>query len=370
MSLHVGVVAACPYPVPQGSQVYIEQTVRALHLAGHEATLLCYGNGLGNPPPDIEVMRAPRVPFDGKTSAGPSLAKPLLDLLLARSIRSTRWDALLAHNYEGLLAALLSGVRPVVYAPHNALVDELPHYFRGARWAERLGVLLDRALPRRANAVLALHAPLADYLVACGCAPGRMVMSGPAAPLEAFDGLPPDEIAPFLLYAGNLDRYQNLELLTEAMRRVRAQLPQAQLLVATHSPGDIEGATTLRALGFNAVADLLRQDCIVAAPRVSWSGYPIKLLNAMAAGRPVVACDSARGPVVDGVTGMVVPDNDAGAFANALVKLLLDDALRARLGQNARKAAGKGHGLANLAAALDEALHLAIDFRATDRSKS
>lgn len=369
MSLRVGVIAACPYPVPQGSQVYIEQTVRALRLAGHEPTLVCYGNGLGNPPSDIPVVRAPRVPFDGKTSAGPSLAKPLLDLLLARTIRAMRWDALLAHNYEGLLAALLSGVRPVVYAPHNALADELPHYFGGTRWAARVGASLDRALPRRADAVLALHAPLADYLVACGCAQGRMVVSGPAAPLELFDGLPPAEIAPFVLYAGNLDRYQNLELLTEAMCRVRAQLPQAQLLVATHSPGDIEGATTLRALGFNTVADLLRQDCVVAAPRVSWSGYPIKLLNAMAAGRPVVACECARGPVDDGVTGMVVPDNDAEAFANALLNLLQDDALRARLGQGARKAAEERHGLQNLAAALDEALHLSIDFRATDRSK-
>jgi 1,2-diacylglycerol 3-alpha-glucosyltransferase len=360
--LHVGVVAACPYPVPQGSQVYIEQTVRALQLGGHDATLVCYGNGLGAPPADIPVLRAARAPFDERTEAGPSLVKPLLDLLLAHALKRHPWDALVAHNYEGLLAALWSGVRPIVYAPHNALADELPHYFGGARWAEKLGRALDDALPRRADAVLALHERLADYLTTCGCARDRIVVHPPAAPLELFNGAPPAERDPFVLYTGNLDRYQNLQLLTEAMRLVRAELPEAQLLVATHSDGDLEGATTLRALGFNAVADLLRQDCIVAAPRVSWSGYPIKLLNALAAGRPIVACDSARGPVVDEHNGLLAPDDDAEAFAAALLRLLRDDALRATLGHNARATAEQHHTLPHLAAALDEALQIGLSF--------
>lgn len=363
MTLRVGVVAACPYPVPQGSQVYIEQTVRALQLAGHEATLVCYGNGLGNPPPDIRVMRSPRVPFDDKTSAGPSLVKPLLDGLLARTIRSAQWDALVAHNYEGLLAALLSGVRPVVYAPHNALVDELPHYFGGAGWAARAGSWLDRALPRRADAVLALHQRLADYLIDAGCKAERIVVAPPAAPVEAFSGEPPEEDLPFVLYTGNLDRYQNIALLEAAMVIVKQETPDALLFAVTHGDAVMENAMTVRALGFATVAEQLVNDAILAVPRVSWSGYPIKLLNAFAAGRPAVACASASGPMTHEHDGLMVPDDDASAFAHALMRLLRDQDLRRRLGGNARRTAEERLQLSNFATALGEALCIALESR-------
>lgn len=363
MTLRVGVVAACAYPVPQGSQVYIEQTVRALQLAGHDATLVCYGNGLGNPPPDLRVMRSPRAPFDDRTAAGPSLVKPLLDLLLARTIRSARWDALVAHNYEGLLAALLSGVRPIVYAPHNALSDELPHYFGGAGWAARAGGWLDRTLPRRADAVLALHQRLADYLVAAGCRAERIVVAPPAAPVEAFTGAPPGDDLPFVLYTGNLDRYQNIALLEAAMAMVKQEMPEALLFAVTHGDAVMEDAMTVRALGFATVAEQLANDAILAVPRVSWSGYPIKLLNAFAAGRPAVACASASGPITHEHDGLIVPDDDASAFAGALLRLLRDHDLRQRLGGNARRTAEERLQLSNLAAALDEALRVALESR-------
>jgi glycosyltransferase involved in cell wall biosynthesis len=360
MSLRIGVVAACPYPVPQGSQVYIEQTVRALHLAGHQAHLVCYGHGLGNPPADIPVVRCGRLPGDIRTAAGPSVVKPLLDLMLAHTIsrgaKTHGWQALVAHNYEGLLAALASGVKPVVYVPHNALVDELPHYFGGAHWASKAGGWLDRLLPKRADAVVALHQRLADYLIACGCREDRVVVSPPAAPVDVFDGLPPEEDLPYVLYTGNLDQYQNPQLLCDAIQLLRQRLPEVYVVVATHDARSMEGAVTVKALGFNTVAELLQKDAILAAPRVSWSGYPIKLLNAMAAGRPSVACASAAAPLANGETGIVVPDDDAEAFAEALQSLLQNTSLRRRLGVNARQAAMQSHTLAHMAEGLNAAL--------------
>jgi len=86
----------------------------------------------------------------------------------------------------------------------------------------------------------------------------------------------------------------------------------------------------------NALRAVLSQDVVVAVPRVSWSGYPIKLLNAMAAGRPVAACAGAAWPLKDGENGLVVPDNDAGALAAALVRLMDQPRLRRDLGRAAR----------------------------------
>ena len=88
---------------------------------------------------------------------------------------------------------------------------------------------------------------------------------------------------------------------------------------------------------FDALRPLLAEDSVFAVPRVSWSGYPIKLLNAMAAGKAIVACESAAYPLLDRVSGLIVPDNDAAAFAEALHELVTNPKLRAELGRNARE---------------------------------
>lgn len=353
-SLRIAVAAACPFPVPQGSQAYIEQSVRALQLAGHRPVLVCYGHGAGDAPADIEVLRCRRIPGDTRTAAGPGWIKPLLDLALARTLSRHKWDAVLAHNYEGLLAAWLSGARPILYLPHNAMADELPHYFRGAAWARQAGALLDRTLPRRAAGVLALHERIADYLRARGCR--NVTVAAPSAPLSFFPELPSFGGAPFALYTGNLDGYQNLPLLQAAVAEMRKSMPHARVVVATHDARPLDWAEVVRVQRFDDVAALLRQDAVVATPRVSWSGYPIKLLNALAAGRPQVVCESARGPVRDGENGLVVPDNDAAAFGASLHRLMTDPELRARLGQAAWHCARERHSLEVQAAALDAAL--------------
>jgi glycosyltransferase involved in cell wall biosynthesis len=69
-----------------------------------------------------------------------------------------------------------------------------------------------------------------------------------------------------------------------------------------------------------------------------WEGFGLVLLEAMAAGRPVVA--SSVGPipeiVVDGVTGLLVPPGDPAALAAAIVRLLRDPDLAAAYGQAGR----------------------------------
>jgi glycosyltransferase involved in cell wall biosynthesis len=82
-----------------------------------------------------------------------------------------------------------------------------------------------------------------------------------------------------------------------------------------------------------------RSACIFALPsRVE--GTPNALLEAMSCGLPVIVSDGAPGPlelVQDGVTGLVVPVNDARALAAALHRLASDEALRRRLGAAARE---------------------------------
>ncbi len=77
---------------------------------------------------------------------------------------------------------------------------------------------------------------------------------------------------------------------------------------------------------------------VAVCPRTEGSGFPMKLLNYMAAGKAIVACRGSAKGLIDGETARVVPDGDAAAFAAAIVALLGDSAERARLGGAARAA--------------------------------
>lgn len=341
MSLRIAMVGAFPYPVPQGSQVFLRDNALALQARDHDVHLVVYGYGLGRDYSGLKVHRCMRFPFTRRTAAGPSPAKPLLDLAmvftLRRVVRQHKIDAVFAHNYEALLIALAAGKRPIIYHAHNAMSDELPYYFQHKKIPEIFGRWLDRQFPRRADRVLAPHRRLAGHLIVRGCDHTRVVIVPPPMDPYLFEVSPPEPGNPLVLYTGNLDSYQNLGLLFAAMGRVRKEHPEARLIIATADQAEIPGAELLTTPGFDALRGALAQDAIVAVPRVSWSGYSIKLLNAMAAGKSIVTCESAAYPITHEHDGLIVPDNDTTAFAAALLRLMNDDKLRATLGKNARE---------------------------------
>ena len=372
MTYRVAMVGACPYPVPQGSQVLLRDTALAVRARGHDVHLLVYGYGIGEDHSGLPIHRCAAVRGARKTAAGPSWAKPLLDLAMVRALRRLAREQHIqlvhAHNYEGLVVALGARKRPVIYHAHNAMADELPYYFdsRGARaMARRLGRRLDLALPRRADHVIAPHAALAEYLIACGCRPAAVSIVPPSAPVDAFDEPRLADAMPAVLYTGNLDAYQNLAFLDDVMRRVRAVHPEARLTVACNGACPLSDARVVPTPGFEELRAVLSEDAVVVVPRVSWSGYPIKLLNAMAAGRAIVACQSAAHPLRHEENGLTAPDGDGEAFARAVLRLLADAPLRKRLGTAARRTAEEHHAPSAVAEAIERVYKNVMDKRAT-----
>lgn len=365
-------VAACPYPVPQGSQVFLRDSATLMQGLGHDVCLVVYDYGSTEPPPDLPVFRCSSLPFGKRTAAGPSWSKPLRGLALVRTLRRVvgerRADAVIAHNYEGLLVALAARLRPVIYQAHNAMAEELPFYARGRliqALSRRFGSFLDRALPKRADAVIAPHAALAEYLIAAGCPQAKVARIPPPMDAAAWTPGQPAAGPPAILYTGNLDAYQNLGFLRRVMERVRRAEPDARLTVATSRPEAVAGvfggeAHAVDTPDFAATQRVLAQDAVVVCPRVSWSGYPIKLLNAMAAGKPVVACRGAAHPLTDGADGLVVDDNGVNAFAEAVLRLWHDPGLRARLGTAARETVAEHHAPTKVAAQVETVLERAI----------
>ena len=344
--MRVVVVVAGPYPALRGSQVLVRHLERGLAARGHDVALVTYGPHRGRRP----GPRPARVALDA-----------LLVLRLYRHLRRYGADVIHAHNYEAAIAGLIVGRVcgvPLVYHGHSALVQELPTYASsawGQRWFRRIGALLDSQVPRRADFCIAVSEELGLLLRAGGVLDGSLACIEPAnepSELGAEDG----DLAGahrngdgLVCYAGNLDGYQNLGFLFDAFARVRADLPAARLVLVTHADarrqaarlgtgGLPRGVEIVEAKSYHAVRDRLAEADVAVLPRSEGSGFPMKLLNYMAAGKAIVASTGSAKGLRDGVTGRVVPDGDAAAFAAAVVELLHDGGTRARLGRAARRA--------------------------------
>ena len=336
----------------------MREQLGALARAGAEPTLLCYGNGTGPPPEGIACLRVPAALSPRRTRAGPSAAKlladPALAVLLASAHRRRPFDAVLAHNAEAALAALAVRPivrRPVVYVVHTLWGEELECYLPPplARTAGTLGTRLDRALAARADGVLALCEAAARRLAPFARGPLRVIPPGletqPAPAQEerlracARAGVRPGG---FALYAGNLDRYQDLALLERAARAV----PELPLLVATHEelPRSRGALRCVRVADAGEARALLFSAAVAVLPRRRPGGFPIKLLNYMEAARPIVAHRELADGLEHAVSAWLLA-KDAGpdALAAALRALAADPALADRLGAGARAALAARH---------------------------
>jgi glycosyltransferase involved in cell wall biosynthesis len=155
--------------------------------------------------------------------------------------------------------------------------------------------------------------------------------------------------ATVLVHVGRFAPPKNHALLIEAFARVRTDTPLYLLLVGG---GELEGRVReqvaglglegrVRFLGVRSdVADILNASDVFVLSS-SWEGRPMSVMEAMAAGLPVVSTAVGGVPelVVNGVSGLLVPAGDAQALAEAIVQLGCDANRRAAMGNAARQTA-------------------------------
>ena len=338
--MRLALIGAFPFPYPQGSQVYFGQQRDALRRAGADPIAITY------PGQHARGQRA---------RSGPNLSKPFADAALLRALvkahRQSPFEVVIAHNAEAAVVALTARTRirvPVLYVAHTILRHELPAY-ASERWQPLLdpvGGAIDAWISRRADGIIALSEDARTHLRLHARCPIEIIPPGlePAAPPTQAQqqracrsiGLEPQS---FVLYAGNLDSYQELELLDEAAKRCREQgIP---FVVATHDARD--GAErfpnlTIAERSFAEIRALHFSARVLLLSRRRRGGFPIKLLNYMEAGRPIVAFRQIAPGLEDGVNARLLDESaSAPEFASAIRELWAEPALGEELGDAARQ---------------------------------
>ncbi|MBX3270162.1 MAG: glycosyltransferase [Sandaracinaceae bacterium] len=371
-------VAAMPFPTVQGTQAALRMMLDAEHAAGRAPALLSYAHGGFEHAPPWPHHRTRDLVRDRSLESGPSWRKVAQDAQLALAVRRLQPARTIAHHVEAAAAALAARAHEVVFFAHTALGEELPEYLtpRAARLAGRAGEALDVALARRAWRVGAVSPWLAAHLARAAARPVRYVPIPWAvpAPLEAAErskararfGLEPS--APVLVYAGNLDAYQGLEVMAAAFARLLVRRPDAWLLVATQASSEplerlLWPTGAAARTRFAPLADEPDRRAAHAAADVAWiprrapGGLPVKLLDALARGVPTVAARRACAGIEVRDAAQVVADDDPEALAAAaLLALEGRDAARA-LAARGRAYVAAHHAPETYLAAMDALEH-------------
>lgn len=155
-----------------------------------------------------------------------------------------------------------------------------------------------------------------------------------------------------ILFAGRLSVDKGSIQLLRALKRLVERVPEALLLTLSALDPVKQGiqwpefqhlnADHIRAGGWlegEALAAAYHLADVVALPSIVLDSFPVVNLEAMAAGKPVIATCYGGSPevVLDGETGYIINPFDTEDFAAKLERLLRDDALRARLGAAGRQ---------------------------------
>jgi glycosyltransferase involved in cell wall biosynthesis len=149
---------------------------------------------------------------------------------------------------------------------------------------------------------------------------------------------------PLVLYAGKRSLGKGTPVLLAALDRIQAAVPGVRFAFAGKGESALPQRDGVHALGVLPHAQLFplyRAADLVVSPSVWPEPMSRVIVEAMHFGRPVAATAVGGSPeaVEDGVTGRLVPRNDAAALADAVVALLRDPAGRDRMGAAARERA-------------------------------
>jgi len=287
--------------------------------------------------PAVRVLAGPSALPEG-TGAWALLCKQWrTGRALVALVRAERPDVVVLNGLTTACSVLaLALVWAPGLAPRCICCDHNHFNARSALWRG-----LRQRLYRRVAAVVSLSQ--ADAPAFCAINPRTEVIYNASA-LHA--DAPVAVVEPVVLAVGRHVAQKGLDLLLTAWAQVQASMPTARLRILGDGPLTGELQAQAQALGVAGSVQWLAptsqvqahyQAAAVFALPSRYEGMPLALLEAQALGLPAVAFDCPTGPaeIIGADTGLVVPAGDSGAFAAALLRLLADPPLRARMGQAA-----------------------------------
>lgn len=335
--MRIGMVCPYSFDVPGGVQAHVLQLAEVMRERGHDVSVLAPSSPHVKLP-DYVVSGGKAVPIPYNGSVARLRFGPATHRLVKRWIAAGDFDVLHLHepNAPSLsVLALMIAEGPIVATFHTSTTKSLAlSFFQGILrpWNEKIvGRIAVSDLARRwqmeALGSDAVQIPNGVDIESFAC----------AAPLPGYP-----RPGKTVLFLGRFDEpRKGMAVLLGALPTVAKRFPEVEILIVGRGDEDDlreqagELAGHLRFLGQVDDAEkarALRSADVYCAPNTGGESFGIVLVEAMAAGTPVVASDldAFRRVLADGRAGRLVAVEDSGALAEALIEVLGDSRLRTR----------------------------------------
>ncbi|MGH2681730.1 MAG: glycosyltransferase family 4 protein [Actinomycetota bacterium] len=342
------IALACPYAwdATGGVQVHVRQLADRLVKRGHRVMVLAPASTTPVESHVVAVGRPVRVPYNG--SVAPICPTPASARRVRRALDEFRPEVIHAHEplIPGTAMFATRFPRAPVVATFHAYAD------RALLFAATAPAL--RGVWRRLAVRIAVSEAAAGFVAGRFPRDGlRVIPNG--AEVEAFAGAEPARLPEGrrILFVNRLDRRKGFPVMVGAFARLTRRHPDALLVVAGDGkerravrslpPGVRDRVVMLGSVPHDLLPPYHAACEVFCAPATGRESFGIVLVEAMAAGLPVVASDipGYREVVRHEVEGILVPPSDPGRLAGAVGRLLDEPELARTMGQAGRARAGR-----------------------------
>ena len=352
--MKIALVSPYDYAYPGGVTEHISHLNAQFRRMGHEVRILAPSSQPEEELPYDNLYRVGKTIVRVPTNA--SVARISLSLTLSRQVKEIlsgeRFDVV--HLHEPLAPAL-----PITVLRHSRTVNVGTfHTYRRSHFAYLYGKPLLKRYFNRLQGRIAVSAAARELIERYFPSQYHIIPNG--IDMRLFQSaLPPfpelDDGMMNVLFVGRLEKRKGLAYLLEALRTVQERSAQDVRLIVVgafteEQRADYEkivaelGLANVMFVGFVSREEKVRyyKSChVFCAPSTGGESQGIVLLEAMAAGKPVVASgiEGYRGVLAGTGAGALVPPEDDAALAQALLRFLDSESLRAEAGAKGAQAA-------------------------------
>jgi len=343
----LSVVYLVPSLTYGGAETLLLSTIKALDKEKFTAEIQCFYDG-GELLQDF--LDAGIVVHEWRAAR----RNPFTFARLIRDMRRRGYDIAHTHLFDrqGRVAAYLAGIPIILTTYHSAADWENDGSLKG--WFK---VVIDSLTAHLDDRIIVVSEDVRGMAVTRGRLPLEKIvtvengidvesyaLAGNGGALRQELGLNGKRI---ILTIGRLCEQKDHATLIKAARILREEFSDLVILIAGEGPlmeslhseiAENRVEENVRIIGYRKdIAALLSLADIFVLPSL-YEGMPLALLEAMAAGKPIVAADvpGIQGIIEDGVNGFLVPARDERQLAKAIANLLVDKSLSMSIARGSR----------------------------------
>lgn len=360
-------LAPHPFYQERGTPIAVKLLLKALSKRGDQVDVITYHEGESVDLDNVNIHRIIKIPFVKNIPPGPSWKKIICDIFMFFKVISMAWrrhyDVVHSVEESVLMAMVLKKLfgLPYIYDMDSSVPQQVIEKYPILQIIKFLLEYIEKGSVKHAKAVIVVCDELSRGIEKYK--PEKVVVLKDISLLNGSPALGLIDIrrklkidGPIIMYIGNLEHYQGIDLLLGSFSLVAQEINPAALVIIGGEESHIKGYRKmaqnlmihhrvhfLGAQPLDSLGGYLSQADILVSPRVKGNNTPMKVYSYLHSGKPVIATElPTHVQVLNNRVSVLSPANPL-AFSEGIRKLVNSKSLRDELGSAGKKMVEENH---------------------------